>query len=89
MGARLQIWWIPQVPMKAFEYPVPTVEAGKMLLDVLAQYDSFQYENNVKPDYANAGGLVWCHDEGTDGEWWDLDFNDEDEIAEFQKFCAV
>ena len=31
-----------------------------MLLDALAQYDIFQYENQIKPDYSNAGGLqIW------------------------------
>ncbi len=26
-------------------------------MDVLAYYDQFQYENRIKPDYSNAGGL--------------------------------
>lgn len=64
---QLRVWWIPQVPMKAFHYPVNSVKEGAILLDVLAKYDLFQYVNNVKPDYANAGGLqMW-----EDGEWVD------------------
>ena len=86
MSPELQVWWIPQIPMKAFEYPVPTIEAGAMLLDVLAQYDQFQLDYNVKPDYSNVGGLAWRHEVGTEGEWWDLDPKDEDDVAEFQKF---
>lgn len=54
----LKVWWIPQVPMEAFEYPVNSVQEGFILLDALAKYDLFQYENDVKPDYSNAGGLM-------------------------------
>lgn len=73
----LKVWWIPQVPMKPFEVPVASVREAQMLLDVLAKYDAFQFENRIKPDYCNAGGLVrfedgeWC-------EWEDADGNDVD-----------
>lgn len=74
---KLRVWWIPQVPMKAFRVDVNTIEEAKLLLHTLAQYDIFQYENNVKPDFANAGGLEvfdeengewceWCDDGGED-----------------------
>jgi hypothetical protein len=86
MKPELQVWWIPQLPMKPFEYPVPTIEAGAMLLDVLAKYDQFQFDNNIKPDYSNVGGLAWKHPAGTDDEWWDIDPKDEDDVAEFKAF---
>ena len=54
----LKVWWIPQVPMKAFEVRVATLAEARLLLDVLADYDRFQFENNVKPDYANAGDVA-------------------------------
>jgi hypothetical protein len=72
---RLRVWWIPQVPMKAFRVDVKTIDEAKLLLRALAQYDLFQLENNIKPDYANAGGLEtfqdgdwceWCDDETGD-----------------------
>ena len=63
----LKVYWIPQVPMKAFEYNVKTLMEAAILLDVLAKYDAFQYENRVKPDYCNMGGLVIFED----GEWCD------------------
>lgn len=53
----LKVWWIPQVPMKSFEYPVSSPQEGFILLDALAKYDLFQLENNVKPDFCNIGGL--------------------------------
>ncbi|HDR9087164.1 TPA: hypothetical protein QDB10_003077 [Burkholderia vietnamiensis] len=73
--SKLKVWWIPQVPMKAFEVPVSSIEEAKKILTVLAKYDLFQFENNVKPDYCNAGGLnvfedgewtTWYDDEGRD-----------------------
>ena len=64
---KLQVWWIPQVPMKSFEVPVQSVEEGVKIMNVLADYDAFQFENRIKPDYCNAGGLCqW--DENSDGE---------------------
>jgi hypothetical protein len=86
--AEIQVWWIPQIPMKAFEFSVPSLEEGIRACEMLAQYDLFQYENKVKPDYANAGGIRWRHPEITDGEWWDIDPGDEDEIAEVRQLLA-
>lgn len=54
----LKVWWIPQVPMKAFEFLVKDMVEGKKIMEVLADYDTFQFENNIKPDYSNMGGLV-------------------------------
>ena len=71
----LRVWWIPQVPMKAFEVPVSSVAEGVKILDVLAEYDLFQLAHHVKGDYANAGGLQmleagewidWCTEDGDD-----------------------
>lgn len=69
----LKVWWVPQVPMKAFEYPVPSVEVGKHLVEALTRYDLFQFENRVKPDYCNAGGILVYEN----GDWFDLEENDE------------
>ena len=66
-GAR--VWWIPQVPGKPFHVTVKTLAEARLILDTLAQYDLFQFENNIKPDYANAGGLE-VYREGWE-EWED------------------
>jgi hypothetical protein len=93
----LQVWWIPQVPMKAFEFDVPTIEAGVMIMDALAEYDMFQFDNNVKPDYCNAGGIRrWCSNsdgEGTPGweDWYDHETGEDNPrlfLAETQH-CGV
>jgi len=63
------------VPGKAFHIDVETPEEGRNLLDVLANYDQFQFDQRIKPDYANAGGLEVF--EG--GEWieWEGDFGED------------
>jgi len=63
------------VPMKAFEMPVKSVEEAAVLLWAFAQYDLFQYKNNVKPDYCNAGGLA-VYEEGEWIEWENEDGED-------------
>jgi len=80
---KLRVWWIPHVPMKSFYVPVNSVEEARLILDTLAKYDMFEFENNVKPDYCNAGGLS-CWDE-EEKEW--LDWYDEETGADFNEYC--
>lgn len=75
----LRIWWMPQIPMKAFRVTVETPKEAKKLLDTLAKYDLFQLENNIKPDFSNAGGLE-VEDEGGWSEWYDDDGFSIDEV---------
>lgn len=79
----LRIWWIPQIPMKPFIWPVADLAEGRLLIDALAAYDAFQFEHRVKPDYSNAGGLqVW-----EAGEWVDWsDAAGDDITAEKYRF---
>ena len=85
---QLQVWWVPQVPGRAFEVDVSSVADAVKVMDTLAAYDIFQFENNVKPDYCNAGGLRrWCDccdGEGTPGweDWYD-DETGHDDPREF------
>jgi hypothetical protein len=75
----LRVWWIPQVPMHPFLKKVRTVAEGLLLLDTLASYDYFQHENNIKPDYSNAGGLS-IFIAGDWEEWLNGDGVDVDEL---------
>lgn len=77
----LRIWWIPQVPGKSFCVSVASVERGVELLDVLANYDIFQFENRIKPDYCNAGGLQVFDADGW-SDWCNDDFDDPKEYLE-------
>jgi hypothetical protein len=73
----LRVWWIPQIPGKPFLVPVANAPEAKKLLDVLAAYDIFQFENRIKPDYCNAGGLS-VYEDGEWTDWYDADGNDID-----------
>lgn len=53
----LAVWHVPQIPMDAFNVPVDSPEEAHKILNVLAEYDLFQFERNIKPDYSNAQGL--------------------------------
>ena len=69
----LRVWWIPQIPMSPFYVDVESVEQGRWLEDVLANYDEFQYATNVKGDYSNVGGLQRFANADGKPEWWDVD----------------
>lgn len=84
----LRVWWIPQVPMNPFYVPVASVAEGVKIMNVLADYDAFQFENKVKPDYCNTGGLE-VFEKNFDGDgnddwcsWYD-DETDEDDPREW------
>lgn len=74
----MRVWWIPQVPMKAFHVPVANVKEAKLILTTLARYDIFQLENNIKPDFCNAGGLeVFEADNGEGVPGWSEWYNED------------
>lgn len=69
---KLRVWHIPQIPMKPFHIEVSSIEEAWKILNVLWDYDLFQYENHVKPDYSNASGLeYWDETEQDWIEWYD------------------
>lgn len=69
----LRIWWIPQLGCGGqFNVDVDSPEEAKKLLGVLANYDIFQLNHRIKPDYCNAGGLCVYEADGEGGfEWCD------------------
>jgi len=77
----LRIWWVPQVPGKAFIKRVASPEEAAMLLDTLAAYDAFQLVHNIKPDYCNSGGLSVFDG----GEWFDWTDEDGNEFEEWRR----
>ena len=75
----LRVWHVPQVPAEGdpFYVLVSSIDEAAKVISMLAQYDLYQYENSIKPDYANATGLQmledgeWC--EWSDDNWSDID----------------
>ena len=86
MKQELRVWWNPQVGevFTQFFVNVDTVEEGVKIMDVLADYDAYQYESNIKGDYANVGGLQLKED-GEWGDWWieSVDFGYYDDPKEY------
>lgn len=54
MNKKLRISHFPQIPCKPFIVEVKDLEEAKLISNTLANYDLFQYENKIKPDYCNA-----------------------------------
>lgn len=62
---KLRVYWHPQVPREAFHVDVRNLREARLVHDSLANYDLFQVERRIKPDYCNMGGLEVF----IDGEW--------------------
>ena len=70
----LRIWYVPQVPMNGYYEKVDSVAEGFRILDTIYKVALFEFENRVKPDYANAGGVARFEDDGDGGlDWFDVD----------------
>jgi len=74
--------------MLSFQHRVDSIEQGVKIMDVLADYDDFQFKNNIKPDYCNAGGInQWsedCDGYGNSGwESWSDDETGEDDPRKY------
>ena len=83
---RLRVWHIPQIGGPTFYVEVKSLREAKLLMHVLADYDLFQFDNRIKPDYANANGLTEFDPtddtDGPEGSWTTWYNDDSDEIAD-------
>ncbi|APQ78710.1 hypothetical protein [Clostridium botulinum] len=76
MSKNLRVSHFPQIPCNPFIVEVSSIEEAKKIFDVLANYDLFQYENKIKPDYCNATVLeYWDKEEEEWLEWHDKENN--------------
>lgn len=88
MIQKMRVWWMPQVGANATIYvPVDSVEMAKRVMDLLAAYDCFQWNHNIKPDFCNTGGLQVFDEDAEEWEDWYYDdgenyYEDVDEYIE-------
>lgn len=69
---KLRVSHFPQVPCKPFVTEVKDLNQAKLLCDTLANYDLFQFNNRIKPDYANATVVeMWDEEEQEWVSWFD------------------
>ena len=82
---KLRVWHNCQVgKVDNFYVEVENVEQAWKILNTLWDYDLFQYENNIKPDYCNVSGLEYFDEEEQDWcEWYDDDGYDIKEHFEY------
>jgi len=82
-------YYIPQVGSPpTFYVSVTSPDEAKQIINLLAQYDIFQYENRIKEDYVNiywrksywSGLLVFEH-----GEWVEWENEDGDDISKISE----
>ena len=65
----LKVFYIPQVPMKAYEVPVKSLAEAKLVLDAVVGLSIFEFENRIKPDYSDMAGVSRFED----GDWCDVE----------------
>lgn len=78
----IQIWYIPQIPGKPYTVNVLSRDLGEAyrILDAIIGLSIFEFENKVKPDYADAAGICRWESDGDGGfNWYEVD---EEEIEE-------
>lgn len=79
--SKLRIWYNPQVPGKPFLKEVADLKEAKLVANTLIEFSTFEFENNIKPDYSDVIDLEMFED----GEWvsWaDDDHMDFDELLD-------
>lgn len=75
MSPRFKIWYIPQLPMPAFEREYDDFQTAKAVINAIIGLSIFEFENRVKPDYADMAGIS----QWEDGEWCDVEDEEWDE----------
>lgn len=83
---KLRVSHFPQIPCKGFVVEVEDLKQAKKICDVLANYDLFQYENRIKPDYCNATVIEEFDEEEQEWMSWCDEETGIDDIDEYFEF---
>lgn len=85
---KLRVAHFPQVPCKSFVVEVKDLTEAKKISDVLAEYDLFQYENRIKPDYCNVTVIEEFDEEQQEWLSWCDEETGIDNIDEYFEFIS-
>lgn len=87
---KMRVWWYPQIGTDTFYVPVHSVEEAKKVMDILAYYDCFLMNQEIRGDYCNAGGLEVWDDETEEWNEWYYDDDDHyfDDVDEYIKVMS-
>lgn len=81
--AKYMAYYIPQVPMKAFEFETDDLVLAQTVLEQIVSFSIYEFENNVKPDYSDAAGIVRWEEDGEGGHaWFELEDYEQEEILQ-------
>lgn len=80
---KLRVAHYPQIPCRAFVVEVEDEKEAYKLMTTLAEYDSFQYENKIKPDYCNSSVLEQFNEDTQKWEAWIDEETGIDDLREF------
>ena len=72
---KLRVWNKPQLLCESFYVPVESVIEAKKVMDILAAYNLFQLERNIKPNFSNTSGLEMFNEESGEWEEWYEEIN--------------
>lgn len=80
---KLRVCHYPQIPCEPFIIEVEDLKEAYKIMNMLADYDFFQYHSNIKPDYSNMAILEqWDEEEQEWCDWCD----DETGIDDLEKY---
>jgi len=89
---QLRVLHFPQVPCDPFKVSVESLDEAKKVMDMLADYDLFQFEHKIKPDYANTTILEELDEVHREWVCWgdeETGITDLDEYLEHMKEVAI
>lgn len=73
----LRVWHFSTLGAPVFHIPVSSVLEARKMLNLLAYYDAFMLQNELRGDYSNSGGLeVWNEEDRDWEEWYSEDGED-------------
>ncbi|MGG1444982.1 hypothetical protein ABE354_23615 [Brevibacillus laterosporus] len=80
---KLRVSHFPQITCEPFTVEVDNLEQARLMYNTLADYDLFQLNNNIKPDYANSTIVERWDDEQQEWLMW---FDEETGIDDINEY---
>jgi hypothetical protein len=80
---KFKFWYVPQIPGAMFEREFDLLIDAVRALNIVIDFSIFEYENRIKPDYADAAGVAYW--DSNDQDWYDVLYEDleyDDEMRE-------
>ena len=87
MGEHLRIAHYPQIPCEPFYVEnISDLQEASRIINILADYDLFQFENHIKPDYSNVCLLEKWNEEEQKWEDWSDEETGIDNVDEYLEY---